>query len=116
MRIDIRSASVDLPHSDRERVRTRVRLALDRHSQRIERVRVHFADENGPRGGVDHRCTMTLNVRGLGRIVVTKLGEDSDQALQRAAESTSRALTRRLSRALGYRRQPSARRMPVVVR
>ena len=113
MRIDIRSGSVNLTRSDRERVRMRVRLSLDRHSDRVERVSVHFADENGPRGGIDHRCTMTLSVRGLGRIVVTKLGEDSDQAMQRAAESVSRALGRRLSRVLGYRRQPAGRRLPV---
>lgn len=116
MRIDIRSSSLDLPRPARERVRTRVRLALDRHAARIERARVHLADENGPRGGVDHRCTLTLSVKGLGRLVVTKLAEDSDQALQRATESASRALARRLSRALGHRRQPGVRRLPVSMR
>ena len=116
MRIDIRSQGIEMPHSARERVRRRVRLALDRHAARIERVRVHFADENGPRGGVDHRCSMTLSVRGLGRLVVNKIAEAPEQALQRAADSASRALARRLSRALGYRRQSLGRRLPITVR
>jgi ribosome-associated translation inhibitor RaiA len=59
----IRSASAADPDALRTYAERRLAFALRRFENRARRVVVRLGDINGPRRGVDSRCTMTLQLR-----------------------------------------------------
>jgi len=62
MRIAVRGAGVPLSRAIVQHVRDRVRAALDQHGARVHDVRVQLEDDNGPRGGRDQRCRVTVRL------------------------------------------------------
>ena len=59
----IRSASITEPDSLRAYAERRLAFALGRFEDRARRVIVRIRDINGPRRGVDSRCSITLTLR-----------------------------------------------------
>ncbi|MCW8132002.1 MAG: HPF/RaiA family ribosome-associated protein [Planctomycetota bacterium] len=86
----------------------RTEFALRRFAERLKRVEVDLADENGPRGGVDKRCRITLALHAGGQVRVEAVSGDAMRALDRAAGKLRQALVRRLQKA----RRFEARRYP----
>jgi ribosome-associated translation inhibitor RaiA len=72
----------------------RVRFVMRRLAQRVCRADVHLSDVNGPRGGRDKRCQVTLKTEGRGILVIRTLAADWRSALDRALERAVRLLTR----------------------
>ena len=68
-------------------IERRIRREFARFSRRIHKVTVRLTDENGPRGGVDAGCLVTVHMEPGGPIV-------------------ARALARRLDRAQSRRKRP----------
>lgn len=97
----IRLSTRGLPATDglREFVELRLGFALARFSPRISGVAVRLGDENGPKGGVDKSCRVTVD---LGRAGVV-LAEDTDAILEaavcRAVERAGRSVGRAVERA-----------------
>lgn len=92
----------------RELARLRLRAALQRLSSRVPRVTVQLSDVNGPRGGVDKRCQLTLHTAGAGSVIVTAVASEwrvaFDEALARAQRLLARLLHRLPRRATPLRR------------
>jgi len=111
MRIQVR-ADGDAAGAMYEAAQRRLRFALGRFDQRIAGVRVRFHDVNGPRGGVDQECQVSVR---LGRpsdvVVVEERDADPHAALARAVDRASRAVGRVIEQARWVR---SARRMQEV--
>jgi putative sigma-54 modulation protein len=80
----------------RERIERRLSFALSRCGQQVVRVSVHLADVNGPRGGVDKQCRVTVELAGLGRVMIEDLDVSLNAAIDRAADRVGRAVRRRL--------------------
>jgi ribosomal subunit interface protein len=84
---------------------------LGRFRDRITRVQVHLADENGraKSGDKDKRCTIEARVSGLKPIAVSEQAASLDQAISAAAGTLEKSLNRTLGR-LGDRKRhaPSA--------
>ncbi len=59
----IHSAGITEPDSLRTYAERRLAFALDRFEDRARRVIVRIRDINGPRGGVDSRCSIILTLR-----------------------------------------------------
>ncbi|HPF13069.1 MAG: ribosome-associated translation inhibitor RaiA [Planctomycetes bacterium] len=110
MNLEIRTKGLELTASLREFVEKRMADALGHHLDQIRWVRVQFADINGPRGGVDIRCTIRATVQLGGDVVVHETMESPGSALSKAADSLRTSVSRRISR-LKTRR----RRMPPFV-
>lgn len=72
----------------------RLKLALDRFEYSIERVRVRFVDVNGPRGGEDKQCQITLRLKGSRMLVLRQRSSDIYTAIDLAAEVSKRKLAR----------------------
>jgi ribosome-associated translation inhibitor RaiA len=72
----------------------RVRFVMRRLAQRIARADVHLSDVNGPRGGIDKRCQVTLKTDRNGVLVIRTLASDWRSALDQALERAVRLLTR----------------------
>ena len=109
MQIDIQARGFKLTEGLRTQAERRVRFALGSTSGRIRSVVMRLADENGPRGGVDKRCTIRANLPGGPPVIIEQQEADLYVAIDRAADRAGRAVSRRLERASGGRRDaPSA--------
>lgn len=81
----------------------RVDFALRRLHWLVSTVRVRFADQNGPRGGVDKRCRIELAAPGKPTLVVTSTASEWRAAFEAALERAARTLRKARQRA----RRPS---------
>ena len=86
----------------------RARFVFRRLHWLAPRARIELQDVNGPRGGVDKLCSVSLDVPGGPPLVVTSLAQDWRIALDTALHRAARGLLR-----LWRRRQARARRLEV---
>ena len=63
---------------------------------------------NGPRGGKDKRCCIQVPFPGTRNVVIEDTEADLYVAIDRAADRAARAVSRRLERASGGRRDASS--------
>lgn len=82
----------------REWVERRLRFTMRRLSARVPRARVHLSDVNGPRGGLDKRCRIELQLDAVGPVVVTSVARDWPGALDLALGRAQSALARQWHR------------------
>ena len=109
MQIDIQARGFKLTEGLRAQAERRVRFALGSASARVHSVVIRLSDENGPRGGVDKRCTIRAALPGVPPVVIEQQEADLYVAIDRAADRAGRAVARRLERASSGRRDvPSA--------
>jgi hypothetical protein len=82
-------------------LRRRLEFALGRFSARLRQVSARVADVNGPRGGIDKSCVITLHLERWARpIVIEDVDVDPMVAIDRAADRAGRAVARVLARRL----------------
>jgi len=98
MQIDIRARKIEVDEALRAHVDRRLRFALGRFGDRIDRVTVRFEDANGTRGGVDKQCQIEVALRPSGNVIVGDIDEDLCTVVDRAAERVARAVDRDLQR------------------
>ena len=108
MHIDIQARGFRLTEALRAQAERRVRLALGSAGGRVRSVVMRLADENGPRGGVDKRCTIRANLPGGPPVVIEQQEADLYVAIDRAAGRAARAVSRRLGKASDGRRDATA--------
>ncbi len=83
-----------------DEVKDAVTNALTHFSERISRVEVHLADEDGRKHGEDDvRCMMEARVEGRQPTAVTHHASSLDEAVDGAAEKLRRSLESALGRA-----------------
>jgi ribosome-associated translation inhibitor RaiA len=96
--VDMRTRGFSLTPGLRSYVEQRLEFALDRHRERIARVRVTLGDVNGPKGGEDKSCRVELRLRGGLTVRATVVDADAYAACAAAAQRAGRALARALAR------------------
>jgi ribosomal subunit interface protein len=88
---------------------------LGRFRDRITRIEVHLADENGRAKSAnnDKRCTMEARISGLKPVAVSEQAASLDHAINAAVGTLEKSLNRTLGR-LGDRKRhaPSAGDVP----
>ena len=103
MKIDVRFRGLEPSDALRRYVVRRVRFAMDRFVGMVDDVVVRLADVNGPKGGADKRCQVTVHGREVGAIAIEAEGSDAyavaDGAIHRAARTTWRQRARQRRRA-----------------
>lgn len=98
MRIGIRRRHVELTAALLDHVERRLRFALCRFGQKIRLAAVQLADLNGPHGGVDKQCKVTVTLSPSGKVMVEATDADLHSAIDRAADRVERSVTRELER------------------
>jgi putative sigma-54 modulation protein len=93
-----RSASAADPDALRTYAVRRLTFALRRFEQRARRIVVRLADTNGPRRGVDSRCSMTLQLRDGRQIDVEAVSAWPFASMTLAAKRLNEALRRELEK------------------
>ncbi len=105
MKINVRCKG--FPSSDHlaEHVSRKVHQHLSRFGHRVDAVETRLSDVNGPRGGRDKRCLVTVHVSGAPPIHVEELHQDFyaaiDLALVRVAQAVGRSIQRSRHRQIG---------------
>ena len=87
-------------------IERRIRREFARFSRRIHKVTVRLTDENGPRGGVDAGCLVTVHMEPGGPIVARALALQMTEAASQAVRRAGRTLARRLDRLQSRRKRP----------
>lgn len=111
MQIQIQTSDLETPTGWREQVEKRVRFVLRRLRRLrhgIQHARISLRDVNGPRGGVDKECRVTLKRDGEGEVVVRIQARTAQNALVAALHQAARRLVRSQQRQRGSRRAQRA--------
>lgn len=91
MRITIRAASGWLSRL----ARRRFEYTLGRFHGRVRSVSIRVTDMNGPRGGIDKLCRVTVHLVAPKRsLVIEETDADAVVAIDRAADRTARTVAR----------------------
>jgi ribosome hibernation promoting factor len=98
MEISIKGRHLELSDPLRAYTERRLRFSLDPFESRLKGVEVRIADVNGPRGGVDKTCGITLILDRVAVVFVQASAADAYAAIDRAVSRAHSALSRRLSR------------------
>ena len=102
MNITLTHHGLDLSDAIRTHVLARFDQALDRFSSRLSRVTIRLKDDNGPKGGEDKVCDLTIEFTHAAKPMhVSRRHEDLYKAVSLAA-STAKY---RLSRTLGDKKR-----------
>jgi ribosomal subunit interface protein len=75
-------------------IRARLNNALDRFSRHVRDVEIHIKDDNGPKGGVDKRCSIHAHIDGSAPIIVEHRDSEFYAAIDQASHKLKRAVTR----------------------
>lgn len=98
MRISIVDRQGKRTEGIHELANRRLLFALSRFDSKVERVSMVVADVNGPRGGSDKLCEVTVKLRGLPAVRVSSEDSGVEAAIGHAADRTARAVARALER------------------
>lgn len=101
MQFEIRGKDIYLTGTLRKHVERRLGFALGRFAGRIRRVRVSLDDLNGPKGGMDKSCRLTISVAPSATIVMEDRDSNVYVAIDRLADKAGRCIGRRLKRPHG---------------
>jgi len=82
----------------RESTERRVRFVLRRLRGKVQQVHVRLRDLNGPRGGPDQVCQVSIVTEGQGTLVASAVAANPRQALDAALQGVASALVRSLKR------------------
>lgn len=110
MNVRIVTCRIGIDDAACECIRRCVAFALNRRLDRVADAVIALEDLNGPRGGKDQRCRVTLLLSPRGSVRAQALGPDIWSVVDRAVQKAARQLHRLLesswsSRRRLYRRQ-----------
>lgn len=110
MQVLVESRSAEATAPWRELAVRRAQFVLRRLVGQVPMTRVHLADVNGPRGGIDKECQVALHTDGHGTIVIHARASNwrsaLDSALARAVRTLQALLGRRRAHPRSTPRRP----------
>ena len=92
----IRAGQVDTADALREYAGRRLSFALRRFAHKIQHVMLRLVDVNGPRRGIDSRCSITANLVDGRRIFVEANAAWPFAAITHAAHRLNKAIRREI--------------------
>lgn len=104
MKIEVRFQGLEASESLREHALRQVHSHLSRFGRDLAGVTVRIADLNGPRGGIDKSCRITVRGPRVGESSLEERAADGYAAVSAAAEKAARTVGRGLDRARDERR------------
>ena len=109
MQLSIRKSNLQWSDALAHYAERRVHNGLDRVRERVRRVFVRFVDVNGPRGGDDKHCAVSVRLASGEEILVSARDACPYRAVDGAVNRLKRSVTERTKRNRRRRRrtQPS---------
>ena len=103
MNLRVSGLNLSVTESIRSHIEQRLNKVLQHVRLRLKQVQVRVGDVNGPRGGPDKRCVMSVAADGLPSIAVVQVDPDLYRAIDLASERLKRHLVRSQDRARNRR-------------
>ncbi len=94
MLINLRTQDFDMVGTIQRHLERRVRAALGSSATHVDSVTLGFSDVNGPRGGDDLRCAITVELIPRGSVRAEATSSDLISALGRALARARRSVNR----------------------
>lgn len=110
MMIDVSIRGLARSRDLRQHAVRRIHVQLSRFGPEIRAVIARIGDVNGPKGGPDKRCSVTVRGRRFGAVTVDDMSGDVRAALDRALERAGRAVGRHIERQRTARHRRARRR------
>lgn len=98
MNINVQTRHLKLTSELTEYVKRRIGFALQCRFDSISRVVVTLLDVNGPKGGEDMCCRILIKIDGQNNIIINDRQAHLRNAIDKAAEKASRAVSNRIER------------------
>lgn len=98
MKIEVKGLELSTTEALTDHAIHRLGISLAHQADAVSRVVVRLRDDNGPKGGVDKRCTMEATVLGHGTEVAEAQSADLYEAIDAAARRLGRSIERTLER------------------
>ena len=98
MRLEIRSRNVALTSQLHHHIERRIGQALDRFEHYIRRISIVLVDVNGPKGGPDKVCRLTVVLTGRDRVLAIESGPNAFRIVDRVADRVKRRVSSALER------------------
>jgi putative sigma-54 modulation protein len=98
---ELKDKGVRRPKDLPEHIERRLRFALARFGERIQKTVVFLQDDNGPRGGIDKVCRILVKTRGHGMIVAAVVDADWIAVVDRATTRIGHNVARQIARQRG---------------
>lgn len=98
MNIRLFDGAIKTTAAQHEYITRRIGAAAARLGQAAGTVAVRLSDLNGPRGGVDKRCTVLVSRPGLATLRIESTAASYYAAIDEAASTLKRSLGRLLDR------------------
>jgi putative sigma-54 modulation protein len=111
MKVNVRCKGFESSDHLAEHVSRKVHQHLSRFGHRVDAVDARLSDVNGPRGGRDKRCLLTVHVAGAPPILVEELHSDCYAAIDLALVRVAHAVGRSIARARRHFPAASERRV-----
>ena len=99
MRVTIQTSGFDMTSALRAYTEHRLATALGWARDHTHKLAVSLSDINGPRGGVDKRCLIQVQMGGGREVIIENVEADLYAAIDRAVDRADRAVVRQVERA-----------------
>lgn len=107
MKIELRFRGIESTPTVREHAVRSIHYHLSRFGPEVTGVVVRLDDVNGPKGGADKRCQITVGGPRFGSLTLDDSGGDPQSALELAMERVARSVGRALERSRSIDRSVS---------
>lgn len=94
MSIDVNWSALGLNEESKSIVSHQLQYLLGRYRAVAMRVRVRFSDVNGPKGGVDKQCVVSVKLRHTGEITIKGEGMNYLEVFQSSFDRLVRSVRR----------------------
>ena len=98
MHIAIHASGFDMTTALRQYTEQRLATALGWARLHMRKLAVSLSDINGPRGGIDKRCKIQVQLGNGREVIIEECEADLYAAIDRAAERADRAVVRQVER------------------
>jgi len=104
MKIEVRLRGLESFQIVRDHAARRVLFHLSRFGKEVTLVLVRISDINGPKGGIDTRCQVTVRGPRFGSTTLHDLSGDAYSAIDMAVERIGRQVGREIDRVRNTKR------------
>jgi ribosome-associated translation inhibitor RaiA len=103
--LDVRARGFDLTQSMYRRAVDHIAAKMAKHARAISNITIRLQDVNGPKGGLDKRCRVELQIAGFGPVIVDEVDQDAYAAIDVAGERLRKVVSQVLDERRSRRRQ-----------
>ncbi|MFT7561752.1 MAG: putative sigma-54 modulation protein [Flavobacteriales bacterium] len=98
MKIHIHAKGFDLTKGIKSHAEKRIHLSLARMQAHITSIEPNLSDINGPKGGIDKQCKISIHSNSIASITIRDTKADLYEAIDNAINRASYSLIRKVSR------------------